>query len=295
MFFRKSKPPPARKLGDIVKRTHRSGYVFDEINGDLGASADEILKESKEIIMAYGYARRTAATALYLQGYFKKEDNDYVHSIFKSLQAITGHSVEFQEQAFADSIIFMQPYHHIITAKFVKELMRIARDYDVPNGNMDDDELFEEVLETLHKSEPERQISLSNHTAIEEENAFLRKSIADNGWQGTILIAAMMVIGRIPNTTVAYQFLLEELDGARQGNEYAQQTARRSGISPHEYIGALQNSQPEVDGPDGPQQLLMGLSFQLADDPALMAKFRCDVGRTIQEHFNLGDCSGKTE
>ncbi len=204
MFFRKSKQPPARKLGDIVQSAHRSGYVFDEINGDLGAAADEILKESKDIIMAYGYARRAAATALYLQGYFKKEDLDYVQSIFKSLQARTGHSVEFQEQAFADSISFMQSYHHVITAKFVKELARIAR-------------------------------------------------------------------------------------------EYAQETARRSGISPHEYIGALQHSQPEVDGPNGPQQLIMALSFQLADDQALMVRFRCDVGRAIQEHFNLGNCSGKID
>ena len=153
MFFRKSKQPPARKLGDIVKRVHRSGYVFDEINCDLGASADEISKESKEILMAYGYARRAAATALYLQGYFTKDDIDYVRSIFKSIQVKTGHSVEFQEQAFADSISFMQSYHHLITAKFIRELARISRDCEIPDEKLDDNELFKEVLETLYRGD----------------------------------------------------------------------------------------------------------------------------------------------
>ena len=97
-----------------------------------------------------------------------------------------------------------------------------------------------------------------------------------------------MVIDRISNREIAYQFLLEELDGARQGNEASQAAARRSGISPKEYIGTLNRSRPEVDGPDGPQQLLMKLTFQLADDQELMAKFRCDVGRAVQEHFKLG-------
>ena len=121
----------------------------------------------------------------------------------------------------------------------------------------------------------------------EVDGAHLKESIAQHGWARTITISAMMVIDRIPNRQVAYQFLLEELDGARQGNDASQAAARRSGISPEEYIGALNRSRPEVDGPEGPQQLLMELSLQLADDRELMAKFRCDVGRTVQEHFRL--------
>lgn len=289
MFFRKSKQPPERTLADLVTKVHHSGYVFDEINGDLGESADEIARESKKLIMAYGYVRRAAAAALYLQGYFKKDDYDYVHSIFKSLQINTEHSVEFQEQAFADAITFMQSYHHVITSTFVKALVTIAQDYEVPDDNLDDDELFETVLETLHHNQQRRPIGHSNHDA-EEDTAYLKKSITKNGWQGTITIAAMMVIARIPNKEIAHQFVLEELDGASKGNEYSQETARCSGISPNEYIGALKRSRPEVDGPDGPQQLLMELSFQLADDRELMAKFRCDVGRAIQDHFEIGNC-----
>jgi TPR repeat protein len=122
----------------------------------------------------------------------------------------------------------------------------------------------------------------------EEGLDFLRESIDKNGWVSAVSIVSRMVIAKIPSKEVAYQFLLEELDGASRGNEYAQQAAKRSGIPPQAYRGALERSRPEVDGPGGPQQLLLGFCLQLADDQELMAKFRCDVGREVQEHFELG-------
>lgn len=159
MFIKKNRQSSELKLSDVVKQVTNSGYVFDRINGDLGEAADEIKNSSKSILMSYGYARRLAAAALYLQGYWKKEDYEYVKSIFKSLQINTDTSPDFQEQALADAIIFMQTYHHMINTFFAKKLILIAQEYEVPPGYLNDGELIKSVLDTVYK---EQELTLNS-------------------------------------------------------------------------------------------------------------------------------------
>jgi hypothetical protein len=153
MFFKKPSQSQELKLADIAKKDFRSDFIFDAINGDLGAASNEIGTSSKKIIMAYGYARRIAVAALYIQGHFKKEDYDHVHSVFKSLQYHTDPSVEFQEQAFADAIAFMQTYHHIITSILAKSMLLIAQEYEITPGQLDDGELVNMVLEIAYQNQ----------------------------------------------------------------------------------------------------------------------------------------------
>lgn len=47
---------------------------------------------------------------------------------------------------------------------------------------------------------------------------------------------------RIDSMGLARQFVLEELDAARQGNEYAVNFVKNSGFSPSEYIGAMKQT-----------------------------------------------------
>lgn len=175
MFTKKPNQSSEPKLEDIVKKVFHTGYIFDEINGDLGAAADELTKSAKRIFMAYGYARRSAAAALYIQGHFDKEAYDYVLKIFKAIQIDTGHSIEFQEQAAADAIAYMQTYHPIIDSIFVKTMITVAQDYEVPTGYLDDNDLIEEILEIV--AQDEKQIvneygilnNTINHTDLFEE------------------------------------------------------------------------------------------------------------------------------
>lgn len=96
-----------------------------------------------------------------------------------------------------------------------------------------------------------------------------------------------IIARKIPNKEIAYNFILEELDGARMGNAASQAYAKESGISESEYKGALNRSIPEVDGPNGPQQLLMTISSQISTQE-LMADFRCRIGDKIMQKFKLG-------
>jgi hypothetical protein len=68
---------------------------------------------------------------------------------------------------------------------------------------------------------------------------------------------------------------------AQHGNAEAQAFVRSTGIPASEYNGAMSRSWPEIDGPDGPQQLLVQICMQLGDDAEYVARFRIAVVQKI--------------
>lgn len=152
MFFRKKKTP---KLVDIVPKVTHTDYVFNNIMGDLGHACDDINRSTPLMVMAYAYARRTAAAAMYIQGLYDRDAFAYVQSMFVNFQKNTDGSVEFQEAAAVESYDFMQTYSTQINGLLTKGLIMIARDYDVSGNRLDDADLFKEVIDTLHNAQKE--------------------------------------------------------------------------------------------------------------------------------------------
>ena len=68
--------------------------------------------------------------------------------------------------------------------------------------------------------------------------------------------------------------------------------AKNSGIDTAEYIGALEASNSAIDSPNGPQQTLLRLAIALMKDRELAAKFKCDVGDVVMQHFGRGEIRG---
>lgn len=126
----------------------------------------------------------------------------------------------------------------------------------IPDNEVDPDDLYDETEEQKVKSD-----------------------IVANITQG--------VSSRISSERVALQFVLEELDAARQGNEAAVQFVKNSGFSPSEYEGAMQNSFEEVDGPDGPQQFLLSSVMQFSSDMDFMISLRLKVVENIIHNWGL--------
>ena len=122
----------------------------------------------------------------------------------------------------------------------------------------------------------------------------VEKLLATDGIEHATERFSQIVSRKLTTRQIAYQFILEELDGASRGNAASQQFARNSGIASAEYRGALDSSIPEVDGPDGPQQLLLGLSLQIANQDQ-MAEFRCKVDDKIMRGFAFGRYAQKED
>jgi len=95
------------------------------------------------------------------------------------------------------------------------------------------------------------------------------------------------VSDRIATKEVALQFVLEELDAARQGNDAAIQFVNNSGFSASEYEGAMQNSFEEVDGANGPQQFLLSSVMAYSSDMDFMVNLRLQVVKNIIDEWSL--------
>ena len=95
------------------------------------------------------------------------------------------------------------------------------------------------------------------------------------------------VNSRIGSQLVAFQFVLEELDAARQGNDDAIQFVNNSGFSASEYEGAMHNSFEEVDGANGPQQHLLSSVMPYSSDMDFMVSLRLQVVENIINEWRL--------
>lgn len=156
-FFKRIRQKEEVRLTDIVPKQTKSGYVFWDINDDLGKSCEEIMQSTPAVKMAYAYARRAAVAGMYLQGIVTKEVYDHVAVVFKSLQLQTGQTVEFQRQAFLDSIEYMQTYSPFITSFFVKIMSPMVQEFEGSPDRMRDADFFKAVLDVAHSSEEEKR------------------------------------------------------------------------------------------------------------------------------------------
>jgi len=126
---------------------------------------------------------------------------------------------------------------------------------------------------------------------IFQKKTNVERLIEIHGFETAIKEFAKIIARKLPDKEIAYQFILQELDGASKGNDDSMRFAQESGFIPAEYEGALQNSLIEVDGPDGPQQTLLAMSLELIRSRELAAQFRCRISDQIMQIFGLGKYS----
>lgn len=100
------------RLVSVVEKIENSPYgAFANINNDLAHYSDKVgISEDPLRLMAYAYARRTAMACLYFQGVIEKDAYDHASLVFKGYQQTTGQTVEFQEEAAAQSWELIQSY-----------------------------------------------------------------------------------------------------------------------------------------------------------------------------------------
>jgi|LNFM01.2.fsa_nt_gb hypothetical protein len=124
-------------------------------------------------------------------------------------------------------------------------------------------------------------------------NWFKKKSdlenvIAKKGFAVVTADVARLISKQLSTDEIAYQFVLEELEAASKGNEHAQAFAQASGIDSLEYLGSMDDSRPEVDGPGGPQQTVLALCMQLRGNTSLMVRFRTELLDRIMRERGFG-------
>lgn len=99
---------------------------------------------------------------------------------------------------------------------------------------------------------------------------------------------AQIISDQLKNRDNAYQFCLEELDGASKGNDKSIKFALNSGVAPKEYAGAMKNHVEEISGPGGSQNFLNEVTLALLPDRDLMSEFRILITQNIMKLHGFG-------
>lgn len=111
----------------------------------------------------------------------------------------------------------------------------------------------------------------------------------------TIIDAAVLELIHIieskkDSKKVAFQFVLEELDAAKDSANYIQDRIKSFYINESEYRGALDSSWDDVDGPCGPQQFLLSLTMVLSERIGIekAALVRLSIVEYMLHHYKFG-------
>jgi tetratricopeptide (TPR) repeat protein len=146
-------------LSDFIKMGSEEDHVFARILEDLVKArsfADDLqIGENDRItpagtsdwapsmLMAYGYAMRAAAAALYFQGVYSESDYLTAKTVFTGLQLQTDQTVEFQDNAMDEAIEFIAQYVQGFDHLFARSLIGTAETGTIiPGEFIDDDELI---------------------------------------------------------------------------------------------------------------------------------------------------------
>lgn len=102
-----------------------------------------------------------------------------------------------------------------------------------------------------------------------------------------------VIIREIPDKNTARQFVLEELDAARQGSEEAQKFVRASGFKKSEYEGAMNNPAWEENEKIAALQIILrAISCQI-DNEDMRCKVNLLVVDSVMRHWKLGKYKNK--
>jgi len=108
-------------------------------------------------------------------------------------------------------------------------------------------------------------------------------SVSDHGQE-----CAQTICEEVDDLGVIMQLVLEDVEGASIGDAKAQAFAMSSGIPPLLYEGSLNNSRPEVDGPNGVKTFLDKKTLEYFPDSDKMAEFRLSATDYIMRRYKVG-------
>ncbi|OBT12024.1 hypothetical protein A9264_16075 [Vibrio sp. UCD-FRSSP16_10] len=99
---------------------------------------------------------------------------------------------------------------------------------------------------------------------------------------------------KLSDKEMAYQFILEEMEAASQGNDVAKAFVEKNKFYAAEFQGSMIDSSPEIDGVSGPQQTLTRVIMQFRIDMETKTRMRIMVVQNIID-FWRSDSESKVD
>lgn len=273
---------------DLVKR--HSHYECNDVESFL--------------YMSNAYSQRACAFGSMLHGGILNEVADHYTGLsFKFSQQMTFHNKDFQSIAWIASFKLIEKTDGNINLDGLTNYLQcVIKNKGIINFphkthhfiEWEDILYFLDEISKLPKLSPETLNTFIYKN--KKTNVNIRKEVfgddkmdnlnSDDEYK-IVIEVTKGVNDRINSTQVARQFVLEELDAARQGNEKAVQFVKNSGFNTSEYEGAMLNSFEDVDGTNGPQQFLINSLMPYASDMDLMVNLRLQVVENVIDEWCL--------
>ena len=126
---------------------------------------------------------------------------------------------------------------------------------------------------------------MQNVSCIGKNGVFVQEII-----DSTVLELIRIIESKQDSKKVAWQFVLEELDAAKDGSEFTQDRIKSFYINSSDYIGAMSRSWYDVDGLGGPQQFLLSFAMTLSERVGVenAAAVRISIVEYIVHHYKFG-------
>lgn len=99
-------------------------------------------------------------------------------------------------------------------------------------------------------------------------------------------IAFLLIDKYLKNADLAYQFILQELDGASYGNQQAVNFVQNSGISHSEYSGAINKDAP--DEVEQASSFIIQVSIGLQPLKDLIVELRLAILNEVMKFYKIG-------
>jgi len=167
------------------------------------------------------------------------------------------------------------------------ELLSVYAIY-IENGYKEGIKIFEGT-ENYYNNQNSNN-NLQSKISQDNEPLSIEDIISQKGLAYAVEGAVLLVNNKIHSEKIALQFILEELDAAKNGNLDALDFVKNSGFEASEYIGAMSNSFSQVDGSEGPQMTLHSIAMHISDIN-LKVKFIIQIVNRIMKIYSLGKYS----
>lgn len=130
-----------------------------------------------------------------------------------------------------------------------------------------------------------RELGVKSKEDVEFENL-----VKQDGFKHAGKRVAEVLNKQISSKELARQFVVEELDGARTGNDLAREFVENSGFKSYEYVGAINRTRWEGEESELEkiQLFVMGAFLMKISDIDLRAKVSVTVVDEIMKIWKLG-------
>jgi hypothetical protein len=112
----------------------------------------------------------------------------------------------------------------------------------------------------------------------------------EKGIELTVNRLVESIESRVNSREAALQFVLEELDAARMGNDFVRDKIKSLYFLESEYVGAMDRSRADVDSGSGTRQILLRFSSELSllYGVDFAGAVRISIVEYVARHFQLG-------